>query len=54
MKLDKWEPDSFTLYKKRKIIDDKISTDLRKYLLDFFEPHNEELFNLINKKFDWN
>ena len=54
LKLDKWEPDSFTLYKKRKIIDDKISTDLRKYLLDFFEPHNEELFNLINKKFDWN
>ena len=54
LNLDKWEPDSFTLYKKRKIINNKIPSDLRKYLSDFFKPYNEELFNLINKKFDWN
>ena len=54
LKLDKWEPSSYTLYKKRKSTDNKINSDLRKYLSDFFKPYNEELFNLLGKKYDWN
>jgi hypothetical protein len=26
----------------------------RKKLLSFFEPYNEELYNLIGTKYDWN
>jgi len=54
LNLGKWEPKSFTLYKKRQITDNKVNPELRKYLSDFFKPYNEDLFNLLGKKFDWN
>ena len=30
-----------------------LDSDLRQKLINFFKPHNEELFNIINQKFDW-
>ena len=34
--------------------DASLDSDLRQRLIDFFRPHNEELFNTINQRFDWN
>jgi len=31
-----------------------MSKTTRKFLEDFFRPHNEKLFKLIGKRFDWN
>ena len=31
----------------------KMNEDVRKKLLNYFEPYNEELFELINQRFDW-
>ena len=31
----------------------KMNKDVRKKLLNYFEPYNEELFKLINQRFDW-
>ena len=31
----------------------KLDPDTRKYLEDFFKPHNEALYKLINKNFKW-
>jgi len=53
LNLRKWEPDSFTLYKKRQVSNYKINSELRKHLSDYFKPYNEDLFNLLGKKFDW-
>ena len=33
--------------------DASLDSDLRQRLIDFFRPHNEELFNTINQRFDW-
>ncbi|MDB9721748.1 sulfotransferase domain-containing protein [Nitrosopumilus sp.] len=30
-----------------------LNSELRQKVIDFFKPHNEELFNIINQKFDW-
>jgi len=51
--LTKWEPDKFTLYKKRSYKEKKINPEIRKYLSDFFKPHNEKLFKLIGQRYDW-
>ncbi len=32
----------------------KMKSETRKFLEDFFRPHNEKLFKLIGKRFDWN
>ena len=32
---------------------EQISPDFRKKLTDFFSPHNEKLFQLIKRRFDW-
>ena len=31
-----------------------MKSETRKFLEDFFRPHNEKLFKLIGKRFDWN
>lgn len=31
----------------------KMNHETRKMLMDFYKPHNEELFKLIGKRFDW-
>jgi hypothetical protein len=35
------------------VYDTSLDSDLRQRLIDFFRPHNEELFNTINQRFDW-
>ena len=30
-----------------------MNENVRKKLLNYFEPYNEELFKLINQRFDW-
>ena len=30
-----------------------MKTESRNELIEFFKPHNERLFKMINKKFDW-
>ena len=32
----------------------EIKSETRKFLQDFFRPHNEKLFKMIGKRFDWN
>ena len=32
---------------------EKMNLSTREKLKDIFEPHNQELFNFIGKKFDW-
>jgi len=32
----------------------KLESNLRKQLVDFFEPYNQELIELVGQKFDWN
>ena len=32
---------------------DPINPKTRKLLIEFFKPHNERLFKLIGKKFEW-
>jgi len=39
--------------KQKSVIYEKMNEDTRKRLLEFYEPHNEELFNKINQRFDW-
>ena len=31
----------------------KMNEKTRNELIEFFKPHNERLFKMINKKFDW-
>ena len=40
--------------KQKSVIYEKMNEDTRKRLLEFYGPHNEELFNKINQRFDWN
>ena len=30
-----------------------MSEETRKLLCDFYKPHNEKFFQIIDKKFDW-
>ena len=32
----------------------EMKPETRKFLQDFFRPHNEKLFKMIGKRFDWN
>ena len=43
-----------TFFEKRKKASyEKMGDNIRKELEEFFKPHNEELFKLIGKSFDW-
>ncbi len=52
--LHKWEPTQFKLYKKRRYKENKIDPEFRKYLQEFFKPHNDKLFKLIGERYNWN
>ena len=52
LNLTKWEPEKYILTKKRDYLS-PIKDTTREKLKKFFQPHNEELYQLINKKFDW-
>ncbi len=50
--LPNWEPKEFVLYKKRPY-KEKISSNLRNELVDYFKPHNQKLYDFLGKSFDW-
>jgi len=50
--LPKWEPDEYVLHKKRKY-KELMDPKTRKELADYFKPHNQRLFELLGRKFDW-
>jgi len=50
--LPKWEPDEFTLFKKRNY-KEKMNVETRKKLSEFFRPHNEKLYEFLGQRFDW-
>lgn len=51
--LPKWEPEKYQLFKKRSYVQSKIDTKLRDDLIEYFQPHNEKLYELIGQNFDW-
>lgn len=52
LNLSKWEPERYTLSKKR-TYNSPIKDSVRKNLSDYFKPYNEELYKLIGRRFDW-
>lgn len=32
---------------------EKMSSKMKRKLLDYYKPHNEKLFDMIGKKFEW-
>ena len=52
--LNPWAPEKFKVFNAGGEYD-KMSDTLRRKLLDYYQPHNEKLFQLIGKRFDgWN
>lgn len=31
----------------------EMKPETRKFLIDYFKPHNQQLYNMLNRKFDW-
>lgn len=52
LNLPKWEPEKYSLIKKRDY-SSTIDPSLRIKLSKYFKIHNEELYELIGKKFNW-
>jgi len=50
--LANWEPKEFVLYKKREY-KEKMNSDLRNELVEYFKPHNKRLYDFLGKSFDW-
>jgi hypothetical protein len=40
------------LYKKREY-KEKMNSDLRNELVEYFKPHNKRLYDFLGKSFDW-
>jgi len=51
LSLSKFELNSFKAYQMRKY--SAISAETRKKLADYFRPHNEQLYQLLGRNFDW-
>lgn len=49
--LKSWEPEKFKVFNAGGEYD-KMSDPLRRKLLEYYQPHNEKLFQLIGKRFD--
>lgn len=47
-KLGEYKPFRKTIYRDR-----KIAPETRKQLIDFFRPHNEQLYEFLGRRFDW-
>ena len=47
-KLKEYKPFRKTIYRDR-----KIAPETRKQLIDFFRPHNEQLYEFLGRRFDW-
>ena len=50
--LSKWELDDYKKFRFNKKLD--IDPSLRNKLVDYFKPHNQRLFDLLDRKFNWN
>ena len=47
-KLSEYKQFRKTVYRDRKIV-----PDTRKQLIDFFRPHNKQLYEFLGRRFDW-
>lgn len=54
LNLPDWKLKNYSIVGPGKYKKQKISNEARKKLTEFFKPHNERLFELLRKKFDWN
>ncbi|SVD45487.1 uncharacterized protein METZ01_LOCUS398341, partial [marine metagenome] len=41
------------LTKQNKIVYPKMKDSTRDFLVDYFKPYNEKLFELLGERFDW-
>lgn len=54
LNLQEFELDEYKFFKKRNYKEnEKIDSQLRKQLVEYFKPSNEKLYKLIGEKFDW-
>ena len=53
LNLSNFELSDYQRFKQREYKNPNINDNLRKQLVDFFRPHNERLYNLLDTKFDW-
>lgn len=53
LNLPKFTVKQFKRYKEREYKIPKITTSLRKKLIEFYNPHNEKLYDLIGTNFHW-
>ena len=49
--LSAWEPDDFKVYKQG--VYEEMPASTRKYLIDYYQPYNQRLYDYLNRKFDW-
>ncbi len=52
--LPKWEPLEYKLYKKRDYKQPKIKPEVKKKLMEYYQPYNEKLYKLLGSNFHWN
>ena len=53
LNLPKHTLEEYTFHKKLEYKTKKINPETRKQLIEFFKPHNEELYTLIGRNFHW-
>jgi len=49
--LDPWMPNQFDIFKQGSY--NKMPPATRKKLVDYFRPYNQQLYDLLGMKFDW-
>ena len=51
LKLSNYKIETPQYKKQKKYV--AMNPEIRKKLIEFYKPHNEELYKLVNRKFDW-
>jgi hypothetical protein len=49
--LNAWQPKNFEIFKRGSY--EKMPVDTRKKLVNYFRPYNQQLYDLLGMKFDW-
>jgi hypothetical protein len=49
--LPAWEPNDFKVYKQG--VYEEMPASARKYLIDYYRPYNQKLYECLNMSFDW-
>ena len=49
--LSAWEPGDFSVYKQGAY--EQMPSSIRKYLMDYYRPYNQRLYDCLDKNFDW-